>query len=83
MNPFRDLPHPAERLKPVKKMLLQKLMDLVVVAKLSTAFLKMLNPVQTRILNLRRNALLHSTTLHLSYKHTRTAWFTDVLLKRG
>jgi hypothetical protein len=27
MNPFRDLPHPAQRLKPVKEMLLQKLMD--------------------------------------------------------
>jgi hypothetical protein len=52
MNPFRSLPDPAKGLKPVKEMYLEELMDLVVVIKLSTTLLKMLNPVETRVLNL-------------------------------
>jgi hypothetical protein len=37
----------------MKEMLLQELIYLVVVAKLSTALVKMLNPVETCILKLR------------------------------
>ena len=46
MNPFRNLPHPSKGLKPVKEMLLQELMYLIVVAKLCAALLEMLNPVE-------------------------------------
>lgn len=53
MDPFRNLLHPTKSLEPMKEMLLQELMHLVVVAKLSTALMKMLNLVETCILNLR------------------------------
>jgi hypothetical protein len=36
----------SQSLKPVKKIYLKELIDSVVVIKLSTAFLKMLNPVE-------------------------------------
>jgi hypothetical protein len=51
MNPFGDPPYPAQRLEPMKKMLLQELGNLVIIVKLSTALLQMLNPVQTGILD--------------------------------
>jgi len=69
MNPFRDLPHPAQCLKPVKEMLPQEHMDLVIIPKLSTTLPKMLDPVQACILNLRRKTLLHSIALYVNYKH--------------
>ena len=46
-------------------------MDLVVVVKLSTTLLRMLDPVKTCILNFRRKTSVHSTTLHLGNKNTR------------
>jgi hypothetical protein len=61
MNPFRNLPYLSKGLKPVKEMLLQELMYLIVVAKLRSALLEMLNLVETYILNVRRKTLLHST----------------------
>jgi len=70
MNPFRDLPHPSQGLKPMKEMRLQKPMDLVVIIQPSTALLEMLNPVVTCILNFRRKAFLHSTAVNISYKRT-------------
>jgi hypothetical protein len=45
----------------VKKMYLEELMDMVVVVKLSTALLKMLNPVETCVPDLKRKMLLYPT----------------------
>jgi len=67
MNSFRNLPHPSKGLEPVKKMLLQELMYLVVVAKVRAALLEMLDPVETCILNLRWKILLYLTFFDLRY----------------
>jgi hypothetical protein len=67
----------------MKEMRLQELMDLVVVVKLSTTLLNVLDPVKTCILSFRRKTLLHSATLHLVYKHTRNIYSSDVLFERG
>ena len=83
MNPFRDLPHPAQRLEPVKKMLLQKLMDVIVAVEPFTTLLKMLDPVETCVLDLRRKPFIYSTALYTSQEHTWSAQATDILLKRG
>jgi hypothetical protein len=45
MNPFWNFSHPPKGLKPVKEMLLEELVHLVIVARLSTALLEMLDPV--------------------------------------
>jgi hypothetical protein len=66
MYPFRGLLYPPKSLNPVKEMLLQELVYLVVIAKLSVAFLKMLDPVETCILDFWWKTLLHSTTLNVS-----------------
>ena len=50
-------------------MLLQELVYLVVVAKLSAAFLKMLNPVETCVLDFRRKTLPNSASLDVGHKH--------------
>jgi hypothetical protein len=81
MNSFRDLPRPAQGLKPMKQVRLQELMNLVVVIQLGLAFLKMLDPIETCVLNLGRKALFHLTTAYISNKHTRSAQVTDVLLE--
>jgi hypothetical protein len=52
MNSFRDLAHPPESLEPMQEVLLQETVYLAVVAKLSVALLKMLDPVETCILEL-------------------------------
>ena len=65
----------------MKEMLLEELIHLVVVVKLSATLLKMLDPVETCILNLRRKTALNSTTLDVSYKYTRSIQATDVLLQ--
>ncbi len=70
MDSFRDFLHPTKSLKPVKKMLLQELMHLAIVTKPTSAFLKMLEPVETCILNLKRKTALNSTALNFSYKRT-------------
>jgi hypothetical protein len=62
---------------------LEELMDFVVVAKLSTTLLKMLDPVETRVLNLRRKTLLHLTAVNIGYKDSGGAHATDVLLERA
>ena len=72
MDPFRDLSHPSEGLKPVKQMLLQEFVYLVIVAKLSTALLKMLDPVETCILNLQRKTLLYATAVNVDCKRPRS-----------
>lgn len=83
MNPFRNLPHPGQSLKPVTKILLQELIHLVFIAKLRTALLKMRDPVETCVLNLRRKTLLNSTTLNVGYKFTGSIYTADISLKRG
>jgi len=70
MNPFGDPPHPAQRLEPVKEILLQELIYLVIVLKLSTALLKMLNPVETGILNLRRKTSLYLAAFNVSHERS-------------
>jgi hypothetical protein len=67
MNTIGDLPHPPKCLEPVKEMLLQKLVYLVVVAKLSAALLNVLNPVATGVLNFGRKTLLNSASLDIGY----------------
>jgi hypothetical protein len=67
----------------VKEMLLQEFMHLVVIAMLSAAFPKMLDPVETCVLNLWRQALLHSTALDLGYKCAGSIQATNVLLEGG
>ena len=82
MNSFRDLPNPPKGLKPVKKMLLQELMYLVVIVKLSITLLEMLNPVETCVPDVWRKTLLYATTLYVSDKCTRSFLSADILLKR-
>jgi hypothetical protein len=71
MNPFRNLPHPPKSFKPVKKILLQELIYLVVV-KLSAALLKMLDLVETCILDLERKTALNSIAIYIGYERTRS-----------
>jgi hypothetical protein len=66
----------------VKKIYLEELIDIVVVLKLGTTLLKMLNPVETCILDLWRKALLYSTTLYISYKCAGTLLPANILLER-
>jgi hypothetical protein len=67
----------------VKEVYLEELMDLVVVVKLSTALLKMLNPVETGILDLWRKTLLSSTTPYVSYKCTKSLLSANISLERA
>jgi len=62
---------------------MSELMDLVVVMKLIATLLKVLDPVETGILDLQRKALLHLTALHFIYKHAESIHAIDILLKRG
>ena len=57
-------------------------MDSVVITKPGTTLLKMLDPVETCILNLRRKTLLHLTVLDISHKCTGSVQVTDILLER-
>ncbi len=50
VNPFRNLSHPSKSFKPVKEMILQELMYLIIIIELSIALLKMFDPVETGIL---------------------------------
>jgi hypothetical protein len=67
----------------VKQILLQELIHLIVIAKLYTAFLEILNLVETYILNAKRKTTLNSTTLDVAYKHTGSVQVIDVLLQRS
>jgi len=58
-------------------------MDLVVVVKLSTALLNVLDPVETSILNFWMKVLLDLTSLYLRSKPPRRIYAKDILLKRG
>jgi hypothetical protein len=50
---------------------LEELMDVVVVVELSATILKMLNPVETCVTDLRRKTLLYLTFLNTSNTCTR------------
>jgi hypothetical protein len=65
----------------MEQMNMQEPMDLVVVMELFTTLLKMLDPVETCILNLRRNALLHSTARYIINERTGSVDATDILLE--
>jgi len=69
MNPFGNLPHPSKGLISVKELLLQELMHLALVTKLSAAFLKMLNLVEACVLHIKRTAPVNSTALDHGCKH--------------
>jgi hypothetical protein len=58
-------------------------MYLIVVVKLRSALLEVLNPVETCILKLRRKTLLHSTACNVGYKHAGSVQATDVLPQRS
>jgi hypothetical protein len=62
-------------------MCLQELMDLIVIMKLIIALLKMLDPVEAGILNLRRKAFLYSDAFDISDEYTGTALIADILLE--
>ena len=81
MYPFRDLLYPPKSLNPVKEMLLQELVYLVVIVKLSVAFLKMLDPVETCVLNLGWKTPPDSTTFDISYEPVQLLYATDILLE--
>jgi hypothetical protein len=82
MNSFRNLPDPSKGLEPMQEMLTQKLVYLVVVTKLSTTLLKMLDPVETCILNLKRKVLFYPTAFDIVHERTWLAHTTYVLLKK-
>ena len=64
----------------MKEVYLEELMNLVVVRKLSAALLKMLDPVEARILEFKRKTVLNSTALNVGYKRPGSIQATDILL---
>lgn len=56
-------------------------MNLVVVAQLAATLLEMLHPVETRILNPRRKALLHPTAFNIGRKRARFIHAADIFLR--
>jgi hypothetical protein len=62
-------------------MYLKELMDLAVVVKLSVTLLKMLYPVDTRVLDLRRKTLFYSSLLYVGYKCTGCLLSANSLLE--
>lgn len=72
MDPFGGFPYLTKGLKPVKEMNLEKVVDLVVIVKLSITFLKMPNPVEACAPNLGRKTLLHSSACNVCHKHARS-----------
>ena len=67
----------------MKEVRLKELMDLAVVVLLRTTLLKMLNPVETCILNLWSQTLLYMTAFNVNHKHARATHTADILLERA
>jgi hypothetical protein len=63
----------------MKKMYLEKLVNSIVVVKLSITLLKMRYRVETGVLNFWRKTFLKSTTLYVSYERTRSYLSANVL----
>ena len=83
MNPFGNFLYPTKSLKPMEEMLLQELMYLAIVAKLSTTLMKMLSPVETCILKLWRKASRYSITVYVSSENAISMQATDISFERG
>jgi hypothetical protein len=66
----------------VKEMYLEKLMDVIIILKLSTALLKMQDPVETRVPDLWRKTQLYSTTLYASHKCTGVLLSAKIFLQK-
>jgi hypothetical protein len=67
----------------MKRMLSKEPMNLMVVIKLNTALLKMLDPVEACILKLWRKTSLYAITLYVSSESTISVQATDISLERG
>jgi hypothetical protein len=65
MDSLRDFLHPPKCLKPMKEMLPQELIHLVM--KMSATLLQMRNPVETRVLKLWWKTLLDLTSLDIRH----------------
>ena len=63
-------------------MLLQESMHLVIVRKFYAAVLKMLNLIETCVLNFRRKIALDMMNLDFGHKYARFSYGTDILLQR-
>ena len=57
-------------------------MDVVIAVKPSAALKKMLNPVETRILDLWRKTLFYSTAFYVSHKCTGSLLSANILPQR-
>lgn len=68
-------------LKSVKEMFLEELIHLIVIVKRSITLLKVLNPIETCILDLWRETLPYSTTLYISHMCTRNFLLVNILLE--
>jgi hypothetical protein len=55
----------------MKKVLLQELMYVTIVLKLITAFLKVLDPIETCILDFRKKTSINSASLDFGHERTR------------
>src|SRR5271155_4729245 len=64
-------------------MFLQELMNLVVVTKLSTTSLKVLDPVEACILNVWTKMFLYLTAFYVSCESARCVQATDISLEIG
>jgi hypothetical protein len=59
----------------------EHLMDLVIVIQLNSAPLKMLDPVEACVSNLRRDTMLYLTAIYPSCESARSLETTDVLFE--
>jgi hypothetical protein len=81
MNTIGNLSNPPKSFEPVKEVLLQKVVHLTIIAKLSSALLNMIDPVATGVLNFGRKIPLDLTPLDIGYKRTGSIYATDILLE--
>ena len=66
----------------MKKMFLEELIDMVIVVKLSTTLLKILDPVEIYIPNFWQEILLYLTILYISDIYTGSVSSANTLLER-
>jgi hypothetical protein len=65
----------------VKEMFPEELMNLVVIVKLSTSLLKMLNPIETGVLDLERKKLINEVFRYVNHKRAGSPLSANILLK--
>ena len=68
MDAIRHLSDQAKSFKPVKEVMLEKSMNLIVVTELRITLPKMIHPVTACILDIQWNTALRLQTPHLAYK---------------